>query len=141
MFKLDEQLQKDTVKIASFALCEVLLAKDANYPWLILVPRRENLAELHQLEAADLAAFWEESAFVSRHLEVHFQAHKLNVAALGNVVSQLHVHHIVRYHTDPAWPKPIWGVLPSKSYSDDELEVTVNSLRALLAAKAQLDEL
>ena len=139
MFKLDEQLQKDTVKIASFALCEVLLAKDANYPWLILVPRRDNLSELHQLEADDLAMFWDESAFVCKHLEVHYQAHKLNVAALGNVVSQLHVHHIVRYHTDPAWPKPIWGVLPSKSYSDDELEVTVNSLRALLAAKALLD--
>ena len=139
MFKLDEQLQNDTVKIASFQLCEVLLSKDSNYPWLILVPRKENLTELHQLESEELDLFWEESAFVSKHLEVHFQAHKLNVAALGNVVSQLHVHHIVRFHNDPAWPKPIWGVTPAVAYDDDELEVTVNSLRALFSSKALLE--
>jgi diadenosine tetraphosphate (Ap4A) HIT family hydrolase len=70
-------------------------------------------------------------------LESHFQAHKMNIAALGNVVSQLHVHHVVRFHHDAAWPKPIWGVQPAKAYDDDELEVTLNSLKALLAAKAQ----
>ncbi len=136
MFKLDEQLEKDTVHLASFPLCEVLLAKDANYPWVILVPRKENLTELHQLESEDLDQFWAESAFVSKHLEIHFQAHKLNVAALGNVVHQLHVHHIVRYHSDEAWPKPIWGVLPAKSYDEEELETTVMSLKALFSGMA-----
>ncbi len=136
MFKLDSQLEKDTVHIASFELCDVLLAKDANYPWVILVPRKDNLTELHQLEDNDLQTFWAESAYVSKHLEIHFQAHKLNVAALGNVVQQLHVHHIVRFHSDPAWPKPIWGVLPAVAYSDDELEVTVNSLKALFSSLA-----
>ena len=136
MFKLDSQLEKDTVHIASFELCDVLLAKDANYPWVILVPRKDNLTELHQLEDNDLQTFWAESAYVSKHLEIHFQAHKLNVAALGNVVQQLHVHHIVRFHSDPAWPKPIWGVLPAIAYSDDELEVTVNSLKALFSSQA-----
>ena len=134
MFKLDLQLEKDTVHIASFELCDVLLAKDANYPWVILVPRKENLTELHQLEDEDLQRFWAESAYISKHLEVHFQAHKLNVAALGNVVQQLHVHHIVRFHSDPAWPKPVWGVLPSVAYSDDELEMTLNSLKALFSS-------
>ena len=135
MFKLDSQLEKDTVHIASFELCDVLLAKDANYPWVILVPRKDNLTELHQLEDNDLQTFWAESAYVSKHLEIHFQAHKLNVAALGNVVQQLHVHHIVRFHSDPAWPKPIWGVLPVSRYSDDELEVTLNSLKALFSSR------
>ncbi|MCK5880628.1 MAG: HIT domain-containing protein [Sinobacterium sp.] len=136
MFKLDSQLEKDTVHIASFELCDALLAKDANYPWVILVPRKENLTELHQLEDTELQTFWAESAYVSKHLEIHYQAHKLNVAALGNVVQQLHVHHIVRFHSDPAWPKPIWGVLPSQPYSDDELEVTINSLKALFSTMA-----
>jgi diadenosine tetraphosphate (Ap4A) HIT family hydrolase len=136
MFKLDSQLEKDTVHIASFELCEVLLATDANYPWVILVPRKANLTELHQLEDTELQTFWAESAYVSKHLEIHFQAHKLNVAALGNVVQQLHVHHIVRFHHDAAWPKPIWGVLPASRYSEDELEVTVNSLKALFSSKA-----
>jgi diadenosine tetraphosphate (Ap4A) HIT family hydrolase len=136
MFKLDSQLEKDTVHIASFELCEVLLATDANYPWVILVPRKAHLTELHQLEDTELQTFWAESAYVSKHLEIHFQAHKLNVAALGNVVQQLHVHHIVRFHHDAAWPKPIWGVLPATRYSEDELEVTVNSLKALFSSKA-----
>ena len=136
MFKLDEQLEKDSVHLVSFPLCEVLLAKDANYPWVILVPRKENLTELHQLESDDLDQFWAESAFVSKHLEIHFQAHKLNIAALGNVVHQLHVHHIVRYHSDQAWPKPIWGVLPAKPYDTEELEATVMSLKALCSGMA-----
>lgn len=135
MFQLDPQLKKDTVHLLSFALCDVLLAKDANYPWLVLVPRRDDVTELHHLSDADLKLLWEESAFVSKHLEVHFQAHKLNVAALGNVVQQLHVHHIVRYHHDVAWPKPIWGQVEPKTYEPEELEITVNSLRALLSAK------
>lgn len=138
MFKLDEQLEKDTVHLASFELCEVLLATDSNYPWVILVPRKENLTELHQLEDDELQTFWAESAFVSKHLEIHFQAHKLNVAALGNVVKQLHVHHVVRYHTDIAWPKPVWGVAESKPYDADELEITSTSLKALFAGKAIL---
>lgn len=136
MFQLDPQLEKDTVHVASFELCEVLLATDANYPWLILVPRKENITELHQLSEGDLHLFWQESHFVCKHLEVHFQAHKMNVAALGNVVSQLHVHHIVRFHDDPAWPKPVWGQVPAKSYDQDELEITLNSLKALFCAKA-----
>lgn len=138
MFQLDQKLEKDTVKITSFALCEVLLAKDANYPWLILVPRIENVTELHQLSEEDLKLFWEESHFVCKHLEVHYQAHKLNIAALGNVVSQLHVHHVVRFHQDAAWPKPIWGQVPARDYDQGELEVTVNSLRALFMSKSKI---
>lgn len=136
MFQLDERLKNDTVHIANFALCEVLLAKDANYPWLILVPRKANLTELHQLNKIDLQTFWQESDYVCKLLEVHFQAHKLNVAALGNVVSQLHVHHIVRFHHDIAWPKPVWGAEPAKAYEADELDITVNTLRALFSAES-----
>ena len=136
MFQLDERLQRDTERVASFALCEVLLMNNAHYPWLILVPRKPDLSELHQLSQVDLTLFWQESMFVSRLLEVHYQAHKLNIAALGNAVRQLHIHHIVRFRDDAAWPNPVWGQVDTKAYDSDELDITVNSLKALLAAKS-----
>lgn len=136
MFQLDDRLKNDTLLVAHFELNDVLLMNDANYPWLILVPRGEGVTELHQLTEDQLGLFWKESHFVARHLETHFQAHKINIAALGNVVPQLHVHHIVRFHSDAAWPKPVWGCVPAKAYEPDELEITLNSLKALLSGKS-----
>lgn len=115
-FELHPQLAKDCITLGSFPLCRLLLMNDANYPWFILVPQRANLREIHELGESDLFLFTHESVALSRALTAAFKPDKLNVAALGNVVPQLHVHHIVRYSGDPAWPAPVWGKIPAQSY-------------------------
>jgi diadenosine tetraphosphate (Ap4A) HIT family hydrolase len=118
MFQLHPQLAKDTLPLGRFKLCRLLLMNDANYPWFILVPERENVREVHELNDADRRQLWDESAQLARALTECFKPDKLNIAALGNQVAQLHVHHIVRYTHDPAWPQPVWGkVVPRPYYS------------------------
>src|SRR5512146_1384973 len=116
MFELHPQLAKDCLPLGRLALCRVLLMNDATYPWFILVPERDGVRELFELDADDRLALWDESALLSRALVQAFAPDKLNVAALGNQVPQLHVHHIARYRHDPAWPAPVWGKLPPKPY-------------------------
>ena len=106
--------------------------RDANYPWLILVPDREAITEIHQLNAVDQAQLMRESVLLSRVLETLFSPDKLNIAALGNIVPQCHVHHIVRYRSDAAWPAPVWGKLPVKEYSDETLAAVVARLKQAL---------
>jgi diadenosine tetraphosphate (Ap4A) HIT family hydrolase len=115
-FDLDPQLQTDAVYLGDFELCALLMSRDANYPWFILVPRRRDISEIYQLDDKDQQQLWFESAILSRVIMAQFDGQKLNVAALGNIVSQLHVHHIVRYHHDLAWPGPVWGVAQPKNY-------------------------
>ncbi|MFO7766426.1 MAG: HIT domain-containing protein [Pelovirga sp.] len=122
MFNLDERLQRDTFPVASFPLCELLLMNNAHYPWLMLVPRREGVTELQQLAQADRDQLWHESYQLSVWMSDHFQFDKLNVGALGNVVSQLHLHHVGRRKDDPAWPGPVWGHGASISYSSEQVE-------------------
>lgn len=133
MFQLHERLANDTVRLGSFALCEVLLMNESTYPWVILVPRRNAVAEIHHLDEADQQQLMRESVFVGAKMQVHFQADKMNVAALGNIVPQLHIHHIARYAGDAAWPKPVWGVQAVVPYTTAELEAVVAGLKALLA--------
>ena len=104
MFKLHERLDQDCLLVGQFELCLLLISRDANYPWLILVPKREGISEIHQLEASDRQQLLEESCVLSQAMTELFAPDKLNVAALGNVVPQLHIHHIARYHSDAAWP-------------------------------------
>lgn len=132
MFTLHNQLAKDCVPLGDLPLCRVLLMNDAQYPWLILVPRRFDVAELFQLSRIDQQQLLDETSVVAAALAGHFRADKMNVAALGNVVPQLHLHIIVRYSGDPAWPRPVWGVLPAQSYSDELLAVRLQELEALL---------
>lgn len=115
-FSLHPQLAADTVPVGDLPLCRVLLSKDANYPWLILVPRRPGIVELIDLALADRAVLTAEIDAVSRALKAVTECEKLNVAALGNVVPQLHVHIIGRRHSDAAWPKPVWGAAPAAAY-------------------------
>ena len=114
-------LAQDCLVIGRFPLCRLLLMLDANYPWFILVPDREGITEVHQLPAEDQQQLMCESVSLSRMLEQVFTPDKLNLAALGNVVPQLHVHHVVRYRNDPAWPDPVWGRLPRREYTLSEL--------------------
>lgn len=131
-FALHPRLAADTFPVGDLPLCRVLLMNDAQYPWCVLVPRRENAREIYLLEEADQLQLWRESARLSRALMQAFSGHKLNVAALGNVVPQLHLHHIVRYPGDPAWPGPVWGRHPPKPYADAQRGERIAALRAAL---------
>lgn len=119
-FSLDPRLGNDTLFVGDLPLSRVLLMNDARWPWLILVPRREGLVELTDLDASDRAALVEEAAAAARFLKAHAKADKINVGALGNVVRQLHVHVVARTVGDPAWPGPVWGVGGAVSYKRDE---------------------
>lgn len=132
MFQLHPQLTQDGRDMGRLGLCRLLLMDDSQYPWFILVPERHDISEVHQLEAADRARLWEESALLSRALVQGFAPDKLNIAALGNVVPQLHVHHIARYRHDPAWPAPVWGKLPPKPYYGAEVEKLRKLMQSLL---------
>ncbi|MGB5259499.1 MAG: HIT domain-containing protein [Gammaproteobacteria bacterium] len=114
---LHPQLQQDCHLIGRFPLCHLLLMQDANYPWFILVPDREGVSEIHQLTTDDQQRLMSESVLLARTLEDVFAPAKLNIAALGNIVPQLHLHHIVRYRDDPAWPDPVWGRVAPQAYT------------------------
>ena len=133
MFVLDPQLQQDTLSIGNFPLCQLLLMNDAHYPWFILVPRREDTSELFQLDAADLQALWRETSLLAETLKDTFRADKMNIAALGNMVSQLHMHVIARRRNDAAWPAPVWGRHPAQPYTPEQVAEICRKLRLVLA--------
>lgn len=133
MFQLHPRLEQDTVLVGKFDLCQVLLSKDANYPWCILVPEREGLSELYQLAAEDRNQFIAESNRLSKVMEAVFKPEKLNVAALGNVVRQLHIHHVARYTSDAAWPQPIWGKVAHIDYQAEALNERLQKLQIALS--------
>ncbi|HZF11674.1 MAG TPA: HIT family protein [Thermoanaerobaculia bacterium] len=120
-FALHPTLAKDTVEVARLALCRVLLMKDRRFPWLILVPERESVREIHELSSVDRAVLIEEIARAGEVLTQLVQPDKLNVGALGNLVPQLHVHVVARRTTDPAWPGPVWGSGAAVPYEESEL--------------------
>ncbi|VVO92572.1 hypothetical protein PS854_02375 [Pseudomonas fluorescens] len=132
VFALDPRLQQDTLPIGDFPLCRLLLSNDSNYPWFILVPRRDDISEIFQLDVADQLQLWQETTALAELLKDSFDADKLNVAALGNVVSQLHMHVIVRKREDAAWPAPVWGKHPAKPYSAEQVAVIRERLRLVL---------
>lgn len=109
MIKLHPQLEKDCFLLGEFDLCSLLLLDDTNYPWFILLPQRDKITEIHQLTKADQQQLMNESVYFSCCLEDTYQPDKINIAALGNVVPQLHIHHIARFKTDACWPAPVWG--------------------------------
>ena len=131
-FNLHPQLQADTTTVADLPLCRCLLMHDARYPWLILVPRVDGLRELHEVPANARASLFEEIDLVSRALQGVSGAHKLNVAALGNQVPQLHIHIIARQLDDPAWPGPVWGVGAAEPYSLQAKDTLIATLKSKL---------
>lgn len=133
MFVLHTQLAKDCVFIGDLPLSRVLMMNDTSYPWLVLVPRRAEIVELFQLPQAEQQQLLDEISAVSKALAEHFHADKMNIAALGNMVPQLHVHVIVRYRDDAAWPRPVWGAQPAQLYGDDALRNCIAELAELLA--------
>ncbi|KXG81647.1 HIT domain-containing protein [Pseudomonas mosselii] len=132
MFTLDSRLQEDSLVLGDLPLCRLLLSKDANYPWFILVPRRADITEVFELEEADQQQLWVETTALAEALKDAFAADKMNVAALGNVVSQLHMHVIVRRQGDAAWPAPVWGKVPAIGYTEEQIDGIRQHVRALL---------
>lgn len=133
MFELHSRLQADTRLLGDLPLCRVLLAKDSQYPWLILVPRVANLREIHHLAPAQQQQLMEESCAVATLMEQALRPDKINVAALGNLVPQLHLHHVARFSSDAAWPGPIWGAHPTIPYQTQDLRQQADNWRARLA--------
>jgi len=107
--------------------------KDSKYPWFILVPDREDITEIHHLNETDQQQLITESSVLSRIIDKQFNADKINIAALGNLVPQLHIHHIVRYKNDAAWPAPVWGKVPAKAYTEEETTQVITRLKSVLS--------
>lgn len=131
---LHPQLADDTHPLAHWPLCEVRLMDDAHHPWLILVPRVEDAVDITDLDAAQQSTLMREIDRAARALQSAVKPHKLNVAALGNVVPQLHVHVIARYRDDIAWPRPVWGTATAQPYSPEQLVERVALLDTALSA-------
>ncbi len=129
IFSLNTQLRNDANVLGDFPLCKLLLIKDAQYPWFVLVPRRPNVTEIVQLAPTDRIQLLEESCQLQESLLAAYCPDKLNVAALGNMVSQLHVHHIARFRHDAAWPAPVWGKHPAAPYNVAQLTERLDALR------------
>ena len=139
MFTLHEQLEKDCIELGQFDLCRVLLMNDSNYPWFILVPEREDIQEIYQLSDDDQMQLIKESNFLAKILKKYFYADKINIAALGNVVPQLHLHHIARYTDDICWPAPVWGARPLIQYTEDQLDKILDVFSKAMAETSAID--
>jgi diadenosine tetraphosphate (Ap4A) HIT family hydrolase len=131
-FQLHPRLQQDCIVIGSFELSLLLLMNDNHYPWFILVPQRADITEIYQLDASARQLLQTESCLLAQTLAVVYQADKMNIAAIGNLVPQLHLHHVVRYQTDAAWPAPVWGKFAAKPYSDEQISAHKQRVRTAL---------
>lgn len=132
-FQLHPRLEQDCIAIGRFNLCRLLMMNDSQYPWFILVPEIADLREIYQLGKLERELLLEESCFLTENLAVLYDADKMNIAAIGNLVPQLHIHHIVRYETDKAWPAPVWGKFAAVPYSEQQITDTLSRIRGRLA--------
>ena len=133
-FQLHPRLQQDCFIVGRFALSQLLLMNDNQYPWFILVPRRAEITEIYQLEETDRQQLLAESCTLAEKLQEIYRPDKLNIATIGNLVPQLHMHHVARYQTDNAWPAPVWGKLPVQPYAQQQADYHIARLREALAA-------
>lgn len=135
-FVLHPRLEEDCVPLGRLTLCRVLLMSDARFPWCLLVPERPDIHEIYALDDQDQQLLMRESVIVCRALVDAFRPDKLNVAALGNQVPQLHLHHVARFRTDAAWPRPVWGSGEAEAYGSAALGATSERLIQALSATA-----
>ncbi len=131
-FELDERLAADTLPVADLPLSRVLLMNDARYPWAILVPRHASTSEVFELSDTDQQQLWREATQLGKAMKTALGGDKINIATLGNVVNQLHVHVIVRRHTDVTWPAPVWGSGTPEPYNLDGQAQLRDQLLALI---------
>ena len=133
-FQLHPQLSADTIHVTDLNICTVLLMNDSNYPWVILVPKRDNIREIFELSPNEQDTVNREVSRVSHALNTEFNADKMNIGALGNMVPQLHIHVIARHKTDPTFPAPVWGNSSAIPYLDNELENMLETLRTIIGS-------
>ncbi|MFT5635058.1 MAG: diadenosine tetraphosphate (Ap4A) HIT family hydrolase [Cognaticolwellia sp.] len=138
-FQLHPQLANDCFVIFDFPLSRLLLCNDSVFPWFILVPKVDGIKEIYQLDWQQQQQLLNESSMLSEVLMQEFNGDKMNVAALGNVVPQLHLHHIVRFENDACWPKPIWGQKALTPYTEEELEAIKSRITPKLSAILSTD--
>ena len=132
-FTLDPQLERDTVAVGDLPLSRVLLMNDASFPWLIAVPRHAGAVEIFDLSEAERARLMSELALLAQLLKDLTGCDKINVAAIGNLVSQLHVHVVARRRDDPLWPRPVWGAQPPRPYETAKRERLIQAVRRKIA--------
>jgi diadenosine tetraphosphate (Ap4A) HIT family hydrolase len=131
-FQLHPRLEQDCIAIGRFELCRLLMMNDSQYPWFILVPERPDLQEIYQLNKAERELLTEESSYLAENLAALYKADKMNIAAIGNRVPQLHIHHIVRYQVDKAWPAPVWGKFDAVPYTERQIADNLTRIKAQL---------
>jgi len=139
-FQLHPRLQQDCIVIGRFELSLLLMMNDNHYPWFILVPQRADLSEIYQLDAADRQLLQTESCLLAQTLATVYQADKMNIAAIGNLVPQLHIHHVVRYQADAAWPAPVWGKFAAVPYSQEQITTHKQLIQAALGSALSVGE-
>ena len=132
MFCLDSRLKNDTINIGKLQLSQALLMNDSRYPWIILVPELDNVYEWTDLYNEQQITLHDESLLIQKVLKDLYDGQSLNVGKLGNIVSQFHLHHIVRFENDPAWPGPVWGHSSAVNYSPQELESRISEIKQAL---------
>jgi len=131
-FQLHPRLEQDCITIGRFDLCRLLMMNDSQYPWFILVPERADLQEIYQLNKAERELLTEESSYLAENMAALYKADKMNIAAIGNIVPQLHIHHIVRYQVDKAWPAPVWGKFDAVPYTERQIADNLTRIKAHL---------
>lgn len=132
-FTLHPRLQQDCINIGRFELCRLLMMNDSLYPWFILVPEKAEITEIYQLTQTERSLLIEESCCLAENLTLLYQADKMNIAAIGNMVPQLHIHHIVRYRTDKAWPGPVWGKFDAVPMTEQQIRQHLFSVKDRLS--------
>jgi diadenosine tetraphosphate (Ap4A) HIT family hydrolase len=132
MFILDQKLKQDTFLIGELQLSLICLMNNCNFPWIILVPKRNNIIEIGDLNSGEYMEFMQEVRYIAEKIKHFFQADKINIAMLGNIVKQLHCHIIARFEHDIAWPKPVWNISTNDKYSQEQSSILVRDLKKYL---------
>ena len=132
LFQLHPRLKQDCITIGRFDLCQLLMMNDSQYPWFILVPEKADIKEIYQLSKLERHALTEESSYLAENLATLYKADKMNIAAIGNLVPQLHIHHVVRYQADKSWPAPIWGKFAAVPYTQQQITDNIDQVKEQL---------
>ncbi len=135
LFQLHPRLKEDCIAIGRFDLCQLLMMNDSQYPWFILVPEKTGIKEIYQLGKTERRVLTDESSFLAEKMAALYNADKLNIAAIGNLVPQLHIHHVVRYQSDKAWPAPIWGKFAAVPYTRQQITDNIDRVKERLQSR------
>jgi len=131
-FQLHPRLAEDCFEVGRLTLSRLLMMNDSQFPWFILVPERAEIREIHELDVGDRMQLMHESCCLAEALSALYQPDKLNIAAIGNLVPQLHLHHVVRYRQDKAWPAPIWGKFATLPYDETQAQLQIERVKRQL---------